>query len=117
MSQLLDYLRDANRRLLQPPASDLPVLNGVRAWSIIAVFALHVLWPLSLYLDMEQIMAMVTANPTIAIALQGHFGVDAFFVLSGFLIASLYFRDLEKQRPRQVRDFQVLTSASMFYLT
>jgi peptidoglycan/LPS O-acetylase OafA/YrhL len=70
-------------------------LDGLRALSIIAVVWLHS-WYGTNYYD------RLAATPVLR---QGFFGVQVFFVVSGFLITTLLLREMDRYGTISVRDF------------
>ncbi len=66
----------------------LPPLDGLRALSVLWVLVFHAGWYARLSLPPDRWLALVGARWMLPIW-RGDFGVDLFFVLSGFLIAGL----------------------------
>ncbi len=76
-----------------------PALHGLRVLAIITVVQFHLTW---IYGGEEKIpidIEWMTASLTI------FFGMDLFFMLSGFLIGSILLRSIETQGKQQVRRF------------
>ncbi|MGB7754006.1 MAG: acyltransferase [Candidatus Acidiferrales bacterium] len=72
-------------------------LDGLRALSIVAVMWLHAWWETPYYPRLE-------AMPVLR---QGFYGVQVFFVVSGFLITTLLLREMERYGTISLRDFYI----------
>jgi peptidoglycan/LPS O-acetylase OafA/YrhL len=72
-------------------------LDGLRALSIVAVMWLHAWWETPYYTRLE-------ATPVLR---QGFYGVQVFFVVSGFLITTLLLREMERYGTISLRDFYI----------
>jgi peptidoglycan/LPS O-acetylase OafA/YrhL len=72
-------------------------LDGLRAVSILAVIWLHSWWETPYYPQVE-------AMPVLR---QGFYGVQVFFVVSGFLITTLLLREMERYGTISLRDFYI----------
>jgi peptidoglycan/LPS O-acetylase OafA/YrhL len=72
-------------------------LDGLRALSIVAVIWLHAWWETPYYPRLE-------ALPVLR---QGFYGVQVFFVVSGFLITTLLLREMERYGTISLRDFYI----------
>src|SRR5271165_2592790 len=72
-------------------------LDGLRALSIVAVIWLHSWWETPYYPQVE-------AMPVLR---QGFYGVQVFFVVSGFLITTLLLREKERYGTISLRDFYI----------
>jgi peptidoglycan/LPS O-acetylase OafA/YrhL len=72
-------------------------LDGLRALSIVAVMWLHAWWETPYYTRLE-------AMPVLR---QGFYGVQVFFVVSGFLITTLLLRETERCGKISLRDFYI----------
>ena len=84
----------------------LPVLDGVRGAAILMVLCVHFIGDAPAYTAMERALVKV-AN-------YGIWGVDLFFVLSGFLITGILYDS--KGSPRYFRDFYVRRTLRIFPL-
>jgi peptidoglycan/LPS O-acetylase OafA/YrhL len=78
-----------------------PALHGLRVLAIISVVQFHVTW----ILNGEKGILFDPDWTTTSIAV--FFGMDLFFILSGFLIGSILFRSLEVAGSQQIRRFYV----------
>jgi peptidoglycan/LPS O-acetylase OafA/YrhL len=78
-----------------------PALHGLRVLAIVSVVQFHVTWILNgekgILFDPEWTTTSITV----------FFGMDLFFILSGFLIGSILFRSLEVVGKQQIRRFYV----------
>jgi peptidoglycan/LPS O-acetylase OafA/YrhL len=72
-------------------------LDGLRALSIVAVIWLHSGWETPYY---PQVEAMPVLH-------QGFYGVQVFFVVSGFLITTLLLREMDRYGRISLRDFYI----------
>jgi peptidoglycan/LPS O-acetylase OafA/YrhL len=94
------------RALFSPDARHLAPLDGLRAIAILWTMSFHTAWFSFVDLPHETYGALLL-EPTVLFAWRGHFGVDLFFVLSGFLIAGILFDEREKSGGLRLRVFYV----------
>ena len=75
-----------------------PALHGVRVLAILSVIQYHVTWVISTFeLDLNETFE----NASLSV----FFGMDCFFVLSGFLIGSILIRSIDTTGTQQIRRF------------
>lgn len=72
-------------------------LDGLRALSIVAVIWLHSWWETPYYTRLE----------AVPVLRQGFYGVQVFFVVSGFLITTLLLREMDRYGTISLRDFYI----------
>jgi peptidoglycan/LPS O-acetylase OafA/YrhL len=94
---------DSLRRFLELDLLDnrYPALHGMRVFGIVSVVQWHVTQIFKIYDDMPMSQAWATASMAV------FFGMDMFFVLSGFLIGSILLRSIETSGSTQVKRFYV----------
>jgi peptidoglycan/LPS O-acetylase OafA/YrhL len=78
-----------------------PVLHGLRVFAILSVVQYHVTWVLAGEQHVELHEGFRDASLSI------FFGMDLFFVLSGFLIGSILLRSLEVSGSQDIRRFYI----------
>src|ERR1700683_2022788 len=81
-------------------------LDGLRALSIIGVIWFHSCWATPFYEKLE----------TIPLLRQGEWGVNIFFVISGFLITTLLLRERHRSGTISIRDFYIRRSLRIWPL-
>jgi peptidoglycan/LPS O-acetylase OafA/YrhL len=75
------------RHLVTRPASRLTSIDGLRALAVLWIIAMHCVWFQAPFLPAEHFHDRLEGTPRWIIG--GPFGVDVFFVISGFLIGTL----------------------------
>lgn len=105
--------------IYQRPEQRFTAVDGVRACSILYVFFYHCL--LAVFLGYEtEIMNFVQQTPWyFQWALMGDRGVDSFFVISGFLIGQMLFKEHKKKGAIDLKRFyirRILRLAPTYYL-
>src|SRR5262249_44495893 len=76
-----------------------PALHGLRVFAIVSVVQYHVTWILSGEQNIPIDEGFKTASLTV------FFGMDLFFVLSGFLIGSILLHSIAHEGSQQIRRF------------
>ena len=98
----------SGRHLFRRPPTNIPVLDGLRAVAILIVIIFHTmffgggLWSQSF------------SGLTTQLILTGRYGVDVFFLLSGFLIANLLFGEYARTNRISLRRFYARRTARIF---
>lgn len=95
------------RRFFIAPPQQLRVLDGIRALSIIFVVIFHAFYlPHRYFNDITDFNAFVDSVPSyFTWVWHGDKGVDMFFILSGFLIASILFKEYNNTGAIKIRRF------------
>ena len=96
-------IRSGWRDLTRRPAFHEPVVDGVRAIAVLWVLLFHawffqnpmLLAPSGVEQGLDTHGGVAT-SPWMAWLREGHYGVDLFFVISGFLIGSILLRELDR---------------------
>ena len=101
-------LRRNLRALLVPPKDNLAVVDGIRALSIVWLIIFHVFFVLNLYIDPEVYANLLRDTPAYMNWIwNADKAVDGFFVISGFLIAGLLFRENQNTGGINLKTFYV----------
>jgi peptidoglycan/LPS O-acetylase OafA/YrhL len=87
-------LRENWLHLKMRPAFQEPVIDGVRAIAILWVMSLHMIFYQIPIFPIET--AAMAKNPGSGLIANGTQGVDLFFVISGFLMGSILFSEVQK---------------------
>jgi peptidoglycan/LPS O-acetylase OafA/YrhL len=99
-------LRRNLRALFVPPAGHLRPLDGLRALSILWVILFHAGFYSIWYVPTLE-YARLLLSPWMLVLWRGDFGVDVFFVLSGFLVAGMVLDERAKTGRVRLGLFQV----------
>ena len=76
-----------------------PALHGLRVLAILSVIQIHVTWDFHDYVNLHYPQWWVDRSYAV------FFGMDCFFVLSGFLIGSILIRSIDTTGTQQIRRF------------
>lgn len=90
-------------RLFNRPNQNYKPIDGIRAIAVLWVIVFHA-W-LFQYNDFKSVGDAVFENPFLIWITKGDLGVDLFFVISGFLIGSILFKELKKTQQLNFKRF------------
>ncbi|HEX4036927.1 MAG TPA: acyltransferase [Acidobacteriaceae bacterium] len=95
--------RSALHAIVSVPAFHEPVIDGVRAIAIVWVLSVHlVLYHVAFF---PQTSLAIFNLPGLHVVARGDLGVDLFFVISGYLIGTILFREAAKTGSLRLRRF------------
>lgn len=92
-------------RLFSRPSQNYKPIDGIRAIAVLWVIIFHA-W-LFQYSDFTAVGDKVLENPFLIWISKGDLGVDLFFVISGFLIGSILFKEFKKTKRLNFKKFYV----------
>lgn len=83
-----------------------PALDGIRALSVLAVVFFHAAMPSLEHYDLENMKGYLRDFPLLdKWMFEGHYGVNAFFVLSGFLIGTMLMKEINRNHSINLKQF------------
>lgn len=94
----------ALRHLTVPGPDRVGAIDGLRAVSVLWMMSFHVVFMAGLFVPSPSYIALVQ-HPLLLPMAQGHFGVDVFFVISGYLIGAMLLREHQRTGTLRVRRF------------
>ena len=92
-------------RLFSRPSQNYKPIDGIRAIAVLWVIIFHA-W-LFQYNDFTSVGDRIFENPFLIWISKGDLGVDLFFVISGFLIGSILFKEFKKRNRLNFKKFYV----------
>lgn len=92
------------RYLMQRPSENFAVLDGLRALSCLWIVGFHVVWFSGFFYGGEAFSELY-ASPALRVLNVASYSIGVFFVLSGFLIGFLLFRELDSSGTINFRRF------------
>lgn len=101
MAHAFNLPRNVRTLFVRPERGHFPVLDGMRALAVLWVIAFHL--TLSFYFFNPEVA--LRDRPDFMWARWGMFGVDIFFVVSGFIIGYLLMKELQQTHALDIRRF------------
>ena len=95
--------RESVRQLFSVPESNFRPIDGLRAFSILWVMLMHTVWFQTPFMTRDSAISLLDGSPGFIMA--GHYGVDVFFVISGFLIGFILMREHQTRGTIDVKRF------------
>lgn len=92
-------------RLFSRPSQNYKPIDGIRAIAVLWVIIFHA-W-LFQYNDFTEVGDQIFQNPFLIWISKGDLGVDLFFVISGFLIGTILFKEFKKTNRLNFKKFYV----------
>jgi peptidoglycan/LPS O-acetylase OafA/YrhL len=92
-------------RLFSRPSQNYKPIDGIRAIAVLWVIIFHA-W-LFQYNDLTEVGEKVLENPFLIWISKGDLGVDLFFVISGFLIGTILFKEFKRTNQLNFKKFYV----------
>ena len=97
------FVKNYLNRLFKRPKNNYKAIDGIRAIAVLWVIFFHS-W-LFQYLDFKDVGESIFNYPYLIWITKGDLGVDLFFVISGFLIGTILFKELKRTGKLNFKNF------------
>ena len=97
---------------LERPAHNLKSIDGIRAIAVLWVIIFHV-WIFQ-HNTYPELLGKVAQNPFLVWITKGDLGVDLFFVISGFLIGTILFKEYKRTQTLNFKSFYLRRFLRLF---
>ena len=97
---------------LKRPKNNFKAIDGIRAIAVLWVIIFHV-WIFQ-HNTFPDILGEVAQNPLLVWITKGDLGVDLFFVISGFLIGSILFKEYKRTKTLNFKSFYLRRFLRLF---
>ena len=97
---------------LERPANNFKAIDGIRAIAVLWVIIFHV-WIFQ-YNTFPELLSVVVQNPLTVWITKGDLGVDLFFVISGFLIGTILFKEFKRTQSLNFKSFYIRRFLRLF---
>ena len=96
---------DLRRIFLNRPANNFKSIDGIRAIAVLWVIIFHI-WIFQ-FNTFPDLLSSPAQNPFLVWITKGDLGVDLFFVISGFLIGTILFKEFKKTHTINFKSFYI----------
>ena len=103
---------DLKKIFLKRPKNNFKAIDGIRAIAVLWVIIFHV-WIFQ-HNTFPDILGEVAQNPLLVWITKGDLGVDLFFVISGFLIGSILFKEYKRTKTLNFKSFYLRRFLRLF---
>jgi len=103
---------DLKKIFLKRPKNNFKAIDGIRAIAVLWVIIFHI-WIFQ-HNTFPDILGEVAQNPLLVWITKGDLGVDLFFVISGFLIGSILFKEYKRTKTLNFKSFYLRRFLRLF---